>query len=138
MKRTSERVVFDTNVLVSQLVLPGSVPAEAFQKAVRNGRLLFSDWTMKELAEVLRRPKFDHYVSRKARLQFIGRLFSVAEFVPIISLVRECRDPADDKFLELALNGEADVIVTGDRSLLRMNPWRGIGIVTAAEFVGMP
>ena len=49
--------------------------------------------------------------------------------------MRECHDPRDDKFLEVALNGRADVIVTGDADLLRMHPWREIAIVTPAKFL---
>jgi uncharacterized protein len=59
----------------------------------------------------------------------------VAEFVPIIQLIRECRDPDDDKFLEVALNGSADVIVTGDEDLLGMSPWRGIQILSPGNFL---
>ena len=49
--------------------------------------------------------------------------------------MRACRDPDDDKLLELAVNGAADFIVTGDDDLLVMNPFRGIAIVTPAEFL---
>jgi predicted nucleic acid-binding protein len=49
--------------------------------------------------------------------------------------VRECRDPEDDKFLEVALGGKADLILTGDADLLTLNPWRGIAILSAAEYL---
>ena len=117
------------------MLLPESVPADAVRKANREGKLLVSEDTMNELADVLSRRKLDPYVSLEQRKRFLREVASFVELVPIISRVRECRDPEDDKFLEVALNGSADFIVTGDRSLLRMNPWRGIGIVTAAEFV---
>jgi putative PIN family toxin of toxin-antitoxin system len=99
-------------------------------RALRDGLLLFSDYTMDELKEVLFRSKFDRYVSREDRILFLAQLGRVAEFVPIIRLVRECRDPKDDKFLEVALNGRADVIVMGDADLLGMHPWRGISILS--------
>jgi uncharacterized protein len=135
LNRTSERVVVDTNVLVSQLVLPFSVPDEAFRKAVTSGRLLFSDSTMTELADVLSRPKFDRYVSRENRVQFLRELCSIGEFVPIIRLVHECRDPRDDKFLEVAQNGKADLILTGDADLLALHPWQGIAILSPADYL---
>jgi len=81
------------------------------------------------------RSKFDRYVSREARAIFLSLIRTVAEFVPIIQLVRACRDPKDDKFLEVALNGRADVIVTGDTDLLAMNPWRGIVILAPADYL---
>lgn len=135
MNRTRERVVVDTNVLVSQLVLPFSVPDDAVRKAVTSGRLLFSDSTMKELAGVLSRPKFDRYVSSENRVQFLSGLCSIGEFVPIIRVVHECRDSRDDKFLEVALNGKADLILSGDADLLAMHPWQGVAILSPADYL---
>ena len=58
-----------------------------------------------------------------------------AESVEVTERVRACRDPKDDKILELAVNGNADYIVTGDDDLLAMNPFRDIEIVRPAEFL---
>jgi putative PIN family toxin of toxin-antitoxin system len=129
------RCVIDTNVFVSAAVFSHSVPRQAVSKALRGGLLLFSEYTMDELKEVLFRSKFDRYVSREARALFLAQLGSVAEFVPIIQLVRECRDPQDDKFLEIALNGRADVIVTGDADLLGMHRWRDVEILSPADYL---
>ena len=60
---------------------------------------------------------------------------AAAELVPITERIVACRDPTDDKFLELALNGSADLILTGDDDLLVLTPFRGIPIVAAATFV---
>jgi putative PIN family toxin of toxin-antitoxin system len=49
--------------------------------------------------------------------------------------IRACRDPRDDKFLEVAVHGRADLIVTGDTDLLALHPFRGISILTPAEYV---
>ena len=123
------RTVIDTNVLVSAVIFPNSVPRQAVRTALHGGILLFSDPTMNELKGVLFRPRFDRYVSREGRAVFLAQLEGVAEFVPTVQIIRECRDPRDDKFLEVALNGSADVIVSGDTDLLRMGPWRGIKIM---------
>ena len=88
-----------------------------------------------ELAEVLARPKFDPYVSREARREFIRMLGGVMQIVPIIRRVAVCRDPRDDKFLEVALAGEAAAIISGDKDLLVLNPWHGIPILTPAAFI---
>jgi putative PIN family toxin of toxin-antitoxin system len=130
-----DRVVLDTNVLVSAVMLPGSVPRRAARKAFRHGIPVFSEATMTELAQVFSRPKFDHYIRMEERMLFLAELGRRADFVPIIRLVSACRDPKDDKFLEVALNGRADVIITGDADLLRMNPWREIAIVTPADYL---
>ena len=128
------RFVVDTNVFVSAIVLPLSVPRKAVDKALSQGVLLFSEATMTELAEVLSRSKFDPYCGIEDRTLFLGQLRSTAEVVPIIQRVRECRDPKDDKFLEAALNGRANLILTGDADLLAMNPWRGIVILSPADY----
>jgi putative PIN family toxin of toxin-antitoxin system len=133
--RPTSRLVVDTNVFVSAIVLPLSVPRRAVDKALDQGVLLFSEATMSELADVLFRQKLDHYVSREEREHFLQQLASAAEFVPIVQLVRECRDPKDDKFLEVALNGRADVIVTGDADLLAMHPWRDVEILAPADYL---
>jgi len=133
--RVPERVVVDTNVLVSALLRFPSIPGQAVSKVLDSGVLLVSDATMAELAEVLARPRLDRYVSREDRKQFLRQLARTAEFVPIISVVRECRDPRDDKFLEVALNGKADLILTGDADLLALHPWRGIAILSPAEYL---
>jgi putative PIN family toxin of toxin-antitoxin system len=129
------RFVVDTNVFISAIVLPLSVPRRAVDKALDLGVLLFSEATMTELAEVLFRPKFDQYAGVEDRKLFVGRLRSIAESIPIIQLVRECRDPKDDKFLEVALNGRADLILTGDADLLAMHPWRDITILSPADYL---
>jgi uncharacterized protein len=129
------RVVIDTNILVSQLILPGSLPARVMAQVEVRSVLLFSESTMYELADVLSREKFDRYISREARKGFIQRIGRIAEFVPIIQTVRECRDPKDDRILEVAWNGQAEKIITGDEDLLAMNPWRGIEIVTLMEYL---
>jgi uncharacterized protein len=129
------RIVVDTNALVSRLLLPSSVSAQAVRKAVDSSILLVSDATMNELADVLALPKFDRYISLKDRQQFLRLLGRLAEFVPIVYPIRACRDPKDDKFLEVALNGEAQVILTGDADLLAFNPWQGIAVLSPTEYL---
>jgi uncharacterized protein len=133
--RLRERLVTDTNALISRLLLPSSIPGQAVRKAVDNGLLLVSEATMEELADVLARPKFDRYISLEDRQQFLRLLGRLAEFVPIVYPVRACRDPKDDKFLEVALNGNAAVILSGDSDLLALHPWQGIPILSPAEYL---
>jgi len=133
--RARERIVADTNCLVSRLLLPSSVPGDAVREAADSGLLLVSEATMNELADILARHKFDRYISIADRQQFLRLLGRMAEFVPIVYPVRECRDPKDDKFLEVALNGKAELILTGDADLLAMHPWQGIPILAPARYL---
>ena len=90
-----------------------------------------------ELDDVLSRPRFERYVTRRQRAAFLRDLLRMAMSVLIVETVRVCRDPKDDKILELAVNGRADYIVTGDDDLLVMNPFRGIAIIRPAEFLAL-
>lgn len=134
----STRIVVDTGVLVSRLLLADSLPAQAVRKAIENGRLLVSDATMMELADVLGRSKFDAYISLADRQQFIRLLGRIAEFVTVLRPIRACRDPNDDKFLEVAVNGEADLVVSGDQDLLTMHPFMSIPILSPADYLKTP
>jgi putative PIN family toxin of toxin-antitoxin system len=129
------RVVIDTGVAVSAVLLPRSVPRQAFDEAAARGRLLVSAATVAELDEVLRRPKFNTYVPEEKRLEFLAAMVRDAEEVEVTEVVAECRDPQDNKFLELAASGRATHILSGDADLLVLHPFRGIAIVTPQAFL---
>ncbi len=132
----ADRVVLDTNVLISALLQPKGPPRAAID-AVRaaGGVLLFSEPTFDELRTRLERPKFDRYVSREGRALFLVQLDAVSERVSITGARMGCRDPDDDKLLETAMMGEAGCLVTGDRDLLVMSPFREIPILSPADFL---
>ena len=112
-----------------------SVPGQALYAALDRGEILLSQATAAELSEVLGRRKFDRYLTREEREQFLATLLRDATVVEITEEVRACRDPKDDKFLELAVNGHASCLVTGDADLLALHPFRGIPILTPAQFL---
>ncbi len=130
-----ERVVVDTNALVSRLLLPVSIPGQAVHRAVDEAQILISEATLEELADVFARAKFDPYVTIEERQDFLRLLGRIAEMVPIIHTIHACRDARDDKFLELAVNGEASLIITGDADLLDLDPFQDIPIVTPASYL---
>jgi putative PIN family toxin of toxin-antitoxin system len=129
---TRERVVIDTNVLISGFLSMTSTPAQAVDRAVTNSQLVATRDTLRELIETLLSPKFDRYVSRERRDVLLDRLAPLVEIVDVLQPIRASRDPKDDKFLEAAVNGRADVIVTGDKDLIDLNPFRGLAILTPA------
>lgn len=135
--REPDRWVVDTNVLVSRLLAPRGVAAQAVDKALGTGVLLVSDATLEELAQVLARPRFDPYLSPSDRQQFFRLLSGVSRRIPITQRVQVCRDPKDDKFLDVALCGQAQAIVTGDKDLLALHPFHGIAIWAPAVFLGL-
>jgi putative PIN family toxin of toxin-antitoxin system len=129
------RAVIDTSVAVSALLLPHSVPRQAFDAAAARGRLLVSAATVAELDDVLRRPKFNKYISEEKRLEFLAALVQEAEQVEVTEIVTACRDAKDDKFLALALSGRASHILSGDADLLALHPFRGIAVLTPQAFL---
>ncbi len=132
---TRERVGIDTNVLISGLLSTTSTPAKAVDRAVTKAQLVATLETLRELIEKLHSPKFDPYVRRERRDALLERVASLVEIIDVLQPIRASRDAKDDKFLEAAVNGRADVIVTGDKDLLDLNPFRGVAIVTPAEYL---
>lgn len=132
------RVIVDTNVLVSRLLLPASVAGRAVSRLVEQAQLLACDATLAELADVLSRDKFDRYVSKSDRQEFFRLYVRLAEIVPISSSLRLCSDPTDDKFLELAADGEAGLLVSGYKALLSLSPFRVTNILTPAQVLELP
>jgi putative PIN family toxin of toxin-antitoxin system len=97
--------------------------------------VLGSDATLLELVEVMRRPRFDRYFERAVRERLVAEYMSACEVVPILYSIQACRDPRDDKFLEVAVHGQADAIVTGDQDLLVLHPFRGIAILSPRDYL---
>jgi putative PIN family toxin of toxin-antitoxin system len=128
------RVVFDTNV-VGAMLLPLSVPRRALDRALREGRPLIPAATTTELDDVIHRPRFDKYLSEEERIEFLTTLVREAELVNVVESVTDCRDPRENKFLELAVSGRATHVVTGDSDLLVLHPFRGIIVVSPSEFL---
>lgn len=132
---TPLRVVLDTNVYVSRYLRPESVPGHAVARAWTETHALISGPALRELHEVLNRPKFARYIKGTTLEVFVRRVSRSSETVQIPFPIRACRDPRDDKFLEIAVHGRADLIITGDADLLALNPFQGVEIVTPASFL---
>jgi putative PIN family toxin of toxin-antitoxin system len=128
------RLVVDTNVIVSAALKESTSPAAVVRWIGAYGGLLKSSITEREVVAVLRRPRIAAKVA-PLFLENVERLLATAELVTITERVVACRDPKDDKFLELAVNGRADVIVSGDADLLVFGIFRGVPIVTLAELI---
>ncbi len=135
-----ERIVLDTSTLVSAILLPRSMPRQAFMRALASSTLCASPSTLAELEEVLSRNKFDRYLDRESRMDFFLRYRHQVLSFPVTeaeerSLPQPCRDPRDDKFLALALHCSANVVVSSDDDLLALHPWQGIPILNPAKFL---
>jgi hypothetical protein len=135
-----QRVILDTSTLVSAALRAGSVPDQALLKALRACDVCASAETLDELAQVLDRKKFDRYLDKESRESFVALirrnvlLFAVQK-ADLVAVDPACRDSKDNQFLALALVSEANALVSSDEDLLVLHPWRGIPILTPAEFL---
>ena len=129
------RIVVDTNVLISAALLPHSTAARALDRALKEFQLIQSSTIQGELIEVISRGKFGRYLDEENRSHFLFVVAQFAEVIEVRSRITECSDPKDNKFLELAIDGKAELIVSGDRHLQDLHPFRGIDIVSPGDFL---
>ena len=127
--------VLDTNTLISAFLLPNSTSRKAIDKAISNGIIAISNDTINEFSDTFIRSKFDKYISLKLRLEIIEEFKFIAKLITPSILITACRDPKDNKFLELALSSKVTYIITGDEDLLVLNPFENISIITASQFL---
>ncbi len=128
---TPARWVLDTNVVLSALLFP-SGRLTWLRDAWRSGTVvpLASRETTTELIRVLHYPRFE--LTPREREDLLGDYLPHCESVTVSEpvTVPQCRDPRDRPFLELAVAGQADALVTGDKDLLALAAALRIPIVT--------
>lgn len=130
------KVVFDNNVLISAALIKHSVPFKAFEKVIKTHTLLRSHMVFEEFLKTIFKPKFDRYFKNDlAKKGFVISFISASTNINVEHHITLCRDPKDNMYLELALSGKADCIVTGDNDLLVLDPFRNIRIITPKEFL---
>jgi putative PIN family toxin of toxin-antitoxin system len=112
-----------------------SLPQRVFDYATSQAILLMSDEVQSEIENVISRPKLQKYITLERRTKFLSELSQQVERVTINQQIRACRDPKDDKFLELAVCGKANYIITGDADLLDLHPFQNISIIKAVSFL---
>lgn len=127
--------VIDTNTLISASLFINTVPGKAVRKANEMGKISASIETYTEFFETFLRSKFDKYISIETRFGILIDFKRLALFSEISESLTDCRDPKDNKFLELAVTANASCIITGDKDLLVLYPFRGISILNVADFL---
>ncbi|MFO0803974.1 MAG: putative toxin-antitoxin system toxin component, PIN family [Gemmataceae bacterium] len=132
---TSDRWVVDANVVISAMIFAGSVPDQVIQHLFQEGTVLQSSDSLQEVIKTANREKFDKYVTSDDRAAFLRRFVLSCKLVKTDERITECRDPEDNRYLELAVAGQAAGIITGDEDLLVLHPFRGIAILTPAQYL---
>ena len=128
------RLVLDTNFLVSAILSPNSISAKILNWGEDNGVILYSEATLTEVLFVLKRAKSSKYIDHDDIDGLSIRIKTVWLFIEILNQVQLCRDLKDDKFIDLALNGNASHLITGDNDLLVLNPIENISIINPRTF----
>lgn len=131
-----KKIVIDTGTLISASFRLHSVPSKAYLKALDEFEVCVSGATFFELETVIQREKFNAYIPLEDRLSFLEIYRKNTVWYEVTQTVFDCRDPNDNKFLELALTVGADIIVSSDPDLHVLNPYRNIAILKPAEFLG--
>lgn len=128
-------MVLDTNVLISAHLLENSVSKKALDLAFRNCSVLYSEETIKEFEFVIQRSKFDRFLTKEIRVEALSLFSKLGISIQIQSSFEVCRDPKDDKFLQLIFDGRADYLITGDLDLLKLNPFQETQILSPSDFL---
>lgn len=132
------RAVIDTNVLISAVIRPqGRVGPVLLYLRQGTFTLLYSRTLLEELVNVLDRPHFrEKYGVTDTDIEALARLILIrGELVTVKEPIEKSRDPKDNKFLEAAVAGRADLLVSGDEDLLVLHPFRDIDIISPAVFL---
>jgi uncharacterized protein len=131
-------IVFNTNALISAAILPNSASRKALNLATQKFQLASSKAALDELVGVIERPHLDKYFgSTNTRFAFLMLVAQLSEMCETHSIITDCRDPDDNKILELAWDANAKIIVCGDNDLLVLNPYRDIEILRPHEFLAI-
>ncbi len=130
-------IIFDASSLVSAELKADSVPERALLRAEQLDVFALSTEVDSEIVAVLNRPKFAGAITPSRRAWVIDRIRGAAIWFEPAVRVSDCRDPKDNKYLELALAAGAEIIVSGDHDLLVLKPWRGVLIIQAAEYLSL-
>ena len=128
-------VIFDCNVLLECSIFRKRDSRKSLEKAKREDAIIASRKTFEEFRSVMLRSKFDKYLTLESRLEFILEIQTLVRLIPVSHVVTICRDPKDDMYLELALSGKADCIITNDDDLLVLNPFENIAIISPKQFL---
>lgn len=127
------KVVIDTNIFVSFLI--GRIPQRLVEKLkTREIELIISDDLFEELIEVVNRPKFHGIFSKEDIKDLFILLEERATRVSPLRKINDCRDSKDNMVLECAEEGKADCIISNDKDLLTLHPYKGTSIITLTKF----
>lgn len=129
------RIILDTNVLVSALILDGRPRTLLNAIITKNHKLIISRKIIEEFVEITAEPKIRKYVTGEEVERFLHNLSVVSKLVPVRSKIKVVRDEKDNPILAAAYDGHARYLVTGDDDLLTLGKYRRVKIVKVSEML---
>ena len=130
-------IVFDASTVVGAALKADSVPEQALFRAEATDVFALSIQVDDEIAQVLGRPKFAGVLSLERREHILNTIRGMAVWFVPSERVTDCRDPKDNRYLELALAAGAAFIVSSDDDLIVLHPWRGVSILSPAAYLAL-
>ena len=134
MKSKASYIVIDTNVLISAELLPESKTAQVLALAVRHFFIAQNKDTWHELETRIARPKFDRYFGEYSRLRHLVAIAQSIQHFEMLTEVSVSRDKTDDKFIALAVDSGATLLISGDPDLKNVKAHKGIEILSPTQF----
>ena len=134
MKSKADCIVVDTNVLISAGLLPQSKSAQVLALAVGHFAIAQNNATWHELETRITKKKLDRYFGEDGRSRHLIKIAQSTEWFDMVSEVTISRDPTDDKFVRLAVDSGAKLIISGDRDLTEIRTYGAIDIISPAMF----
>jgi putative PIN family toxin of toxin-antitoxin system len=128
-------IVFDASTVVGAALGPQGTPRQAIRLARRHARIALSEAVFAEIADVLARPKFSTVLTAARREEVLELLTAGSLWFDPQVRVAVCRDPNDDKYLELALEAKAGAIISSDLDLLALDGWHGLRVLKPAGYL---
>lgn len=134
MKTEPAYIVIDTNVLISAGLLPTSKAAQVLALAVEHFVIAQNQATWHELETQIARPKFDRYFGDTGRLRHLVKIAQSIQHFEMMAEVSVSRDTTDDKFIALAIDSGATIVISGDPDLKDVQAYKGIEILSPTQF----
>jgi putative PIN family toxin of toxin-antitoxin system len=134
MKTEPAYIVIDTNVLISAGLLPQSKTAQVLALAVEHFVIAQNQQTWHELETRIARPKFDRYFGDSGRMTHLVKIAQSIQHFEVTAEVAVSRDPTDDKFIALALDAGASILISGDPDLTEVRMHQGVEVLSPGHF----
>ena len=130
----NKKIILDTNLWISFLITNNFHRLDTLIEN-NNVTLIFSNELIEEFIDVVSRPKFKKYFSKKDIVKILEYFDQFGELIKVKSNLQICRDKKDNFLLNLSVDSNANYLITGDSDLLIIKNIKKTKIITIADFM---